>query len=428
MILNRIGAVALVVTEMAFGLGTRHVYAGGNRLTFKGPAVDVNLPYDLDTESGETLKEHQSDYDVAIDNFKALCPARIAEADRATQTANADPVKPGSLAGDQGGEQFSDENNVVYGEMTNESEFCRFLGHKTLSNIFTMYHLDKRAYSETSQKLSYQLDSWMLARVKRANINNPIYADGNMLVRLSLDSDKRHEIEQRFSNCALKSENTTRDALSEIFAYNPGDMFIDLSVDFDGGPLRLGDLVVMASLSDGLIALETILDGMVDQSDAQVSKLNSVASENSQAQSSLEARLSEPAEILSDFYGAYKLVSICYDNRIQYERKYVDDTMMAEAREHIKVIQQRTVTSSSGISPDRIWNNSPVAYPLWHYDKQYRNKEGMTKVKFYLDSLLDQSVTREFSSELDEVCKNSVKMLAMEAGSMPGTKEIKKDF
>jgi len=400
----------------------------GHQLTFKGPAVDGDLPYDLEAEGGETSVEHQSDYDLAIENFKALCPARIADVGHASPAANADMAKLGSLVQNEGGEQFSDENSVIYGEMTSDSEFCRFLGHKTLANIFTTYALDKRAYAEISQSVSDKIGSWMLDRVKRANINNPTYSSGDMLVKLSLSSDKRHEIEQGFSNCALKSKSTTREALSEIFAYNPGDMFIDPSLGFYGGPLKLDDLVVMASLSDGLIALETLLDGMVDQSDALVSKLNEAASKSSQAKSSLEARLSDPADILSDFYGAYKLVSICYENRTQYQRKYVDDSMMEEARLDIKTIEQRIVTSSNGMSPNQIWDNSTAAYPLWRYDHQYLSLDGIKNIKSYLDKLLNASVTREFSSELDGICKNSVKMLAMQAGSMPGTKEMKKDF
>ncbi|MER8421660.1 hypothetical protein [Mesorhizobium sp. M1329] len=59
----------------------------GRRFTFKGPAGDGDYPYNLEPQDGDTSEEHWSDYDVAIGNFKALCPARIAEADG---TPNAD--------------------------------------------------------------------------------------------------------------------------------------------------------------------------------------------------------------------------------------------------------------------------------------------------------------------------------------------------
>ncbi|MBZ9897277.1 hypothetical protein LB545_23460 [Mesorhizobium sp. BR1-1-6] len=399
----------------------------GDRLTFKGPAVDGDLPYDIDAEDSG-WGEHQSDYDLAIDNFKTLCPAKIGEIGRASPAANAGMAKSGTVVRDESSEQFSDENKVIYGEMTDDAEFCRFLDHRTLSNLFTIYDLNKNEYDETSRTVSDKIDSWMIEMVKHANVDNPIYSSGNMLAKLSLSSGRRQKIEQIFSKCALESESATRDALSTIFAYNAGDMFIELSLDFNGGPLKLDDLVVMASLSDGLIALEAILDGMVDQSAAQVSRLSEVATKNSQAQSSLEARLSDPAEILSDFYGAYKLVSICYDNRIQYQRKYVDESMMREARTAIKVIEQRTVSSSNAMSPNQIWDNSTATYPLWRYDRKYLSSDGINNIKSYLDRILSESVTREFSKELDGMCKDSVKMLAAEAGNMPGTKEIKKDF
>ncbi|AZO59695.1 hypothetical protein EJ078_10950 [Mesorhizobium sp. M1A.F.Ca.IN.022.06.1.1] len=53
----------------------------GRRFIFKGAAADGDYAYNLEAEGGDTSEERSSNYDVAIDNFKAMCPTRIAQAD-----------------------------------------------------------------------------------------------------------------------------------------------------------------------------------------------------------------------------------------------------------------------------------------------------------------------------------------------------------
>ncbi|RWB91167.1 MAG: hypothetical protein EOQ52_07000 [Mesorhizobium sp.] len=72
----------------------------GRHFTFNGAAADGDDEYNLEALGGDTSEERSTNYDVAIDNFKAMCPSRIAQANANASAVSANEPEPGSAAQD----------------------------------------------------------------------------------------------------------------------------------------------------------------------------------------------------------------------------------------------------------------------------------------------------------------------------------------
>lgn len=277
----------------------------GNGFRFIGRAASGNFYYIVQPDDvPHEVLDYRANYDVAIAAFKALCPARVAEADREDPVAEvaeelgpddaedaapdvaeqADYTAPGLWP--VSAAQVIEDHGTVYAEMASVEQVCSFLGSPSLSALADLQALNRELYEQSFREFSAVMNLWLVTKTKSVGLDDSFAAFPS--------NDTSHELHDRFALCFGLHSNDPQflRVLNIVFDERNSPPSLNFLRPYFGKPeIDLEALVFMASMKDGNEYLNKYLQSTASQLASRVTN----ARKNQAAQSPTTATGSDQA-------------------------------------------------------------------------------------------------------------------------------------